>query len=182
MKSEVLTWHDILSLLEKKEQQRIINDLNITRRTFDRWLSKDTHLPHPPRLKRLFVSLPESVQPTFLEALQHDSIGARYAKTLPDTRHFYGNSYVLEASQILEKRSRSIDGAVKSRLENLPGGCTIASLTSDIEDDDVRISTLQRLRTIKVLSLLALMKDMKIITLDEYDELRVYIEEKSATT
>lgn len=176
------TWRELLHCLGKAEQQRLMEAVGVRQKTFSRWINGATDLPYPTHLKSLLNALPEEMQPRFLDALRQEPQFAKYADTLHlETRHIDAQHALQEAHQCIERSTHAVEHAIAERIHHLLG-TPLAQLTADIEEAHVREHAMQRLRIIKILSLLALLHDMKLLTNEEYEELQQYLKSAVTTT
>src|SRR5579859_6586956 len=99
------SWRDLLRNLEVEEKQRIIKVLGIQEKTWERWISGNTALPHLGRIRELLRVLPTHTQEQFLASLERDPKFAKYeigqlipVKKLDISSTFY--SHFLEANVV----------------------------------------------------------------------------------
>jgi hypothetical protein len=64
--------------LEVEEKQRVIKALGIQEKTWERWISGNTVLPHLGRIRELLRVLPTNTQAQFLASLERDPKFAKY--------------------------------------------------------------------------------------------------------
>ncbi|MBV9230816.1 MAG: GAF domain-containing protein [Chloroflexi bacterium] len=110
---EAQTWRALLGMITKdpKERQRIIEDLNITSITLNRWLSGESD-PRPQNLRHLINILPQ-YREQFLDLLRDEKFGDFFSPELEDTTKeispdFYARVFVTRASTTENLRFWSI--------------------------------------------------------------------------